>query len=98
MSLNVSVRFAVDRDGSHTVQPEEIVSRVEDLAALDRDGNGRIEGDELRSLYFEYGEDRWLQAGRTYREASQGWITEVRLEGVQLDPPRVDLNVSFRPR
>lgn len=93
--MKISVRFAVDRDGSKTIQKDEVVKKLEELRSEDRDGNDILEGAELKDVYFEYSKDTWLSGGRQHRLDRDGATYRVKLNEVGLEPPRIDMKVDI---
>lgn len=88
------MRLAIDRDYNRQISPEEIVA-FQDLEALDQIQDKVLKGSELDPVYFEYSKDVWLQAGRTHRLRDDKFTTQVTLQSIELDPPRVDMKINI---
>jgi hypothetical protein len=96
-NLTISMRFAVDRDNNRQISKEEVVGFA-DLAPLDTVSDKVLKGRELEPVYYEYGKDVWLQAGRTNRLQSDAGTSYVTLNSIGLEPPKIDLNVNLTYR
>lgn len=91
--MNISLKFAVDRNRDRKIQPEETIS-FDQLKERDSNGDGVLKGQELRDLYFQYGQDTWLEAGQTHRLKVEQATQVVQLRSIGLEPPRIDLHVD----
>jgi hypothetical protein len=93
--MNISMRFAVDRNKNHTIEKEEITSPKK-LEEFDNNQDGSLKGSEFSDVYFEYGKDKWLRGGRTEVVRGEGASYYVHLKELQLDPLKIDMNVDIR--
>ena len=93
-NLTISMRFAIDRDHNRRISKEEVVG-FQDLDALDTTPDKVLRGSELEPVYFEYGKDRWLQAGLANSVPCGEANSVVNLRSITLDPPKIDLNVDI---
>jgi hypothetical protein len=91
------MRFAVDRNHDRKIDREELAG-IADLKALDLSGDSFLRGQELEPLYYEYGKDTWLQAGRTHRVANENSTTFVNLHTVGLEPPKIEMDINVQLR
>lgn len=94
MPLTIETRFAIDRNHNKTVEPEEIVD-LKQLAEKDADRNGVLQDGEFEDVYFEYAHDKWIPADREYREPSDGYVTVVKMNKLDLKTGAVDISVSI---
>ncbi|MBN9419482.1 MAG: hypothetical protein J0I12_28765 [Candidatus Eremiobacteraeota bacterium] len=92
--MNISLKFAVDRNRDQKIQPEEMVG-VSQLRERDGDGDRSLKGAELKDVYFQYGEDTWLEAGRRHRMSWEKGTQVVELRSIGLEPPKVDLHIDM---
>jgi hypothetical protein len=93
--MNISMRFAVDRNKNKTIEKEEVTNPAQ-LAEFDRDQDGSLKGAEFTDVYYEYGTDKWLRGGRTEVVRGEGASYRVHLKELQLDPLKIDMNVDIR--
>ncbi|MBS2037355.1 hypothetical protein JST97_20370 [bacterium] len=92
--MNISMNFAIDRNRDRKIQPEEIVP-LASLKERDSDQDGQLQGRELRDVYFQYGQDCWLEGGRRHRLQSGETTQFVELRSLSLDPPKLDLHIDM---
>ncbi|MBI3925179.1 MAG: hypothetical protein HY319_06535 [Armatimonadetes bacterium] len=98
MSLTIQTRFALDRNHNQRVEPEEVLQGFQALGEVDGDQNGRLVKTELRDVFFEYGQDDWLPAGRpTFRDSDE-YRMRIEVQEIRIDPPGMDLDVQMRLR
>lgn len=93
--MQISTKFAVDRNRDRKIAPEEIVA-FKELQDYDADGNGCLEGKEFQDVYFQYGEDVWLEGGKRHRMTSENAIQTVELKSLTFDPARMDIKVNIQ--
>lgn len=93
--MQISTKFAVDRNRDRKIAPEEIVA-FKDLKSHDSDDNGKLEGKEFQDVYFQYGEDVWLEGGKRHRLTSENAIQTIELKSLTFDPARMDLSVNIQ--
>jgi hypothetical protein len=91
-NLTISMRFAIDRDHNFQISKDEVVAFPE-LAALDQIQDKVLKGRELEPVYYEYGKDVWLQAGRTNTVSKDGTTSYVNLQSIGLEPPKIDMSI-----
>lgn len=94
-TTSISLRFAVDRNSDRKIEPEEKVS-IDELKALDTDGDQFLKGHELAPVYYEYGKDLWLQAGRTHRVPAEKSTSFVNLHLIGLEPPKIEMDINVQ--
>lgn len=92
--MNISLKFALDRNHDQKIQPEEVVG-VSQLQERDGNGDLSLKGSELKDVYFQYGEDIWLEAGRAHRLAYDKGTQVVEMRSIGLEPPKVDLRIDM---
>ena len=93
--MNVTVRFGIDRNHDRRIEPEEQITRFEQLGDLDQDEDGVLNGGEMEDLYFEFGEDVWLSGGERHHLENGQYRQTVELREVRLDPPAIDMHVQL---
>jgi hypothetical protein len=96
-SSSIAIRFAIDHNRDRKIDRNEYAS-IEELKALDTSGDEFLKGDELDPVYYEYGKDKWLQAGRTHRLTEEKSLTSVNLHLIGLEPPKVEMDINVRLR
>lgn len=98
MPMKINVRFAIDRNHNLQIEPDEIVHNKDEMLPLDSNQDLALEGEELKEIFFEYGQDQWLPAGRYNVLRGDGWDTIINLRKIMLtDPMQVDMDIKIRP-
>ena len=92
--MKISMSFALDRNQNNKIEQDEVV-RLSELRSQDKDGNNALSGEELHSVYYEYGEDSWLSGGRTHVIRKQDHTQRVHLSELRFDPPAIDMKVDI---
>lgn len=95
---SIRLRLAIDGNRDRKIEKNEQLKGIEGLKALDQNDDKILEGRELDQVYFEYGEDVWLQGHRSHEISDEKTITQVRLKSLSLDPPSFRLESKFRRR
>jgi hypothetical protein len=96
--MNISVRFARDLNNNRQIEKEEIISKLSELDDLDKNEDNQLTGSELNTVHFEYGKDVWLSGNRQHYVESDDYVQMLKLNKVGLEPPKIDLQVTIRPR
>ncbi|MEW6280468.1 MAG: hypothetical protein AB1758_17710 [Candidatus Eremiobacterota bacterium] len=95
--MNIQCRLAVDHNRNQAIEPDEVVRGLSELAPRDHDGDSTLAGRELSDIYFEYGQDRWLEAGVVHREEADSCTMLVELRQIALKSGTLDLNIRILP-
>ena len=98
MSTTIAMRLAYDQNQNRSVEKEEIIRQMTDLSSQDQDGDGKLQGNELKDVFYEYGQDQWLPGDRTSYQSKDGWRTSLRLNSIDLQAGSIDLNINMKPR
>lgn len=92
--MKISMRFGLDKNQNNKIEKEEIV-KFSELSSQDQDENKTLKGRELDGVYFEYGDDVWLEGDRTHVIRKDDYTQRIRLKEVKLDPPAIDMKVNI---
>ena len=95
---NIRLRLAIDSNRNRTIEKTERLKGIEGLDSLDENNDGHLVGQELDQVYFEYGEDVWLQGQRTHKMYTEKTVNQVRLKSITLEPPSFNLETKFSRR
>lgn len=95
MTTNISLRLGIDRNQDRKIDRDELIG-LEELNSLDTSGDKFLKGYELDPVYYEYGKDKWLQAGRSHRLPSERTVTIVNLHSIGLDPTKIEMDIKVQ--
>lgn len=93
--VSLSMAFAIDRNTNGKVDPGEAVSGLSDLGENDINKDSRIDGKELKGIFYEYGKDEWVPADKDYKKDIGGMTAITSLNSIDLKNGKVDIKTKI---
>lgn len=90
----IQTAFAIDRNKDREIQKEERLKHFGDLQERDLNHDNILKGSELKDVYFDYGEDRFVECGHPVQLEIGSMTHTVYMKSLMINPPKLDLEVS----